>query len=274
MTDVFGAFGALPPGYGEHLGRIARWREIYAGRPPWGYVKKSGLYGKGERRMAQLGCARVLCESLSGLTFGTQADLRCADEKAREFVLEVFQANGFWENMPSFFSRAYALGGGVIRVYRENAARDATGFVIDYMGADQFVPLSASHGRVDGGIFAGTVRKDGECYELCERHLGDVIERKVTRQGKEYDVKAVTGLEAVSSREGAGFAYFKPAAADPDGDTLFGMSVFEGCTDTLQAIDTVFDSLTREFILGRKRIIVPSSCIRTLVDPDTGKVSR
>ncbi|MBR4224452.1 MAG: phage portal protein [Oscillospiraceae bacterium] len=269
MIGTFGAFGALPEGYGEHIGRIEEWREIYAGRPPWGHIKKSGLYGKGDRRIAQLGCAKVLCESLSGLTFGTQADIRCADERQREFILDVLQYNGFWENMPAFFSRAYALGGGVIRAYESGGE-----IVLDYMGADQFIPLSASHGRVDGGIFVGTVYRDGKRYELAERHIGDVIERALFHNGKRCDVKEVTGLDEVSTRDSAGFAYFRPAIADPDGQSLFGMSAFAGCTDTLRAIDTVFDSFTREFILGRKRIIVPSSCIRTVVDPDTGRVCR
>lgn len=53
-----------------------------------------------------------------------------------------------------------------------------------------------------------------------------------------------------------------------------GLSVFYNSKDTLKALDIAFDSLQREFILGRKRIIVPSSCIRTVVDPDTGDVRR
>lgn len=55
---------------------------------------------------------------------------------------------------------------------------------------------------------------------------------------------------------------------------MLGLSCFANCTDTLKALDIAFDSFSREFVLGRKRIIVPSSCIRTVVDPDTGRISR
>ncbi|MCU6727988.1 Uncharacterised protein [uncultured Ruminococcus sp.] len=38
---------------------IAACADIYKGEPPWAYVKRSGLYGKGERRMSMLGGAYV-----------------------------------------------------------------------------------------------------------------------------------------------------------------------------------------------------------------------
>ncbi|MBQ5311738.1 MAG: phage portal protein [Oscillospiraceae bacterium] len=250
---------------------MSLWRSIYSGEPPWSYVRRSGLYGRGERRIAMLGCAKVLCDSLAALTFGTQADIYCADERQREYILSVLQKNNFWENMPSFLSRAYALGGGVLKVYS-----DGTDIHTDFVDADLFIPLTMRDGRVDGGIFAGAVYSHGERYTLLERHLDGMIERYVTdSRGKKADCEAVTGLEECAEYgEGTGFAYFKPSCTNPDGQSLYGVSVFSGCTDTLRAIDTVFDSFTREFVLGRKRIIVPSSCIRTVVDPETGKVSR
>lgn len=81
---------------------IAACAEIYKGEPPWTYVKRSGLYGKGERRMSMLGGAKVLCDSLAALTFSSQADIYCADHRQQELVERVLQDNGFWENMPSF----------------------------------------------------------------------------------------------------------------------------------------------------------------------------
>ncbi len=271
ITLVRKAFGELPRGTAEHFGRMELWRDIYSGEPPWQYVKRSGLYGRGERRMAMLGCAKVLCDSLAALTFGTQADIYCTDERQREFILAVLQKNSFWENMPSFLSRAYALGGGVLRVYT-----DGEDIHTDFTDADQFIPLSTSYGAVDGGIFCGTVYSHGQRYTLIEKHEDGRVERYLAdSRGKQADCEAVTGLEDSDEYgEGTGFACFRPSVTNPDGQSLYGMSVIEGCMDTLKAIDTVFDSFTREFILGRKRIIVPSSCIRTVVDPETGRVSR
>ena len=44
--------------------------------------------------------------------------------------------------------------------------------------------------------------------------------------------------------------------------------------DTLKALDVAFDSFAREFVLGKKRIIVPSAFVQTVVDPDTGEMKR
>jgi A118 family predicted phage portal protein len=52
-----------------------------------------------------------------------------------------------------------------------------------------------------------------------------------------------------------------------------GSSVFAGAEDTLKSLDTVFDSLNREFVLGRKRIIVPYYAVRGEYD-ENGELKR
>ena len=39
-------------------------------------------------------------------------------------------------------------------------------------------------------------------------------------------------------------------------------------------MDVCYDSFRREFVLGKKRIIVPTSCIRQVTDPSTGRLVR
>ncbi len=255
--------------------RIGLWNAVYSGHPPWEYVKKSGLYGKGERRISALGCGRVLCDSLSALTFSNQADIITDNTAAQGFVMRTLDENAFWENMPSFLSRAFGLGGGVVRTFISGGQ-----VCLDFVGADSFVPTGQERGRVNSGIFRSAVTVGGRRYTLYERHITEknstVIERELySADGRQEDV-ALTGLSERDEFEGCGamFSYFRPILPDPSGASLCGISVFDGCMDTLKALDTVFDSFVREFILGRKRIIVPSSCIRTVVDPDTGNVSR
>jgi A118 family predicted phage portal protein len=54
-------------------------------------------------------------------------------------------------------------------------------------------------------------------------------------------------------------------------DSPLGVSIFANALDSLRALDVAFDSFEREFRLGKKRILVPDTAIRTIVDPDTGK---
>lgn len=261
---------------------IAACADIYRGEPPWAYVKRSGLYGKGERRMSMLGSAKVLCDSLAALTFSSQADIYCGDHAQQELVERVLQDNGFWENMPSFFSRAYALGGGALRVFI-----DGGNIGIDYISADSFIPVGGFCGSIKEGIFRSRFCKGGEAFTLFERQgMGDggiftdraLFSSRDGFLGEQIPVESVfEGLSEHSEYDISEplFGYFRPAGANNLSDeSMLGLSCFANCTDTIKALDIVFDSFSREFVLGRKRIIVPSSCIRTVVDPDTGKISR
>ena len=52
------------------------------------------------------------------------------------------------------------------------------------------------------------------------------------------------------------------------------MSIYANALDTLKALDIAFDSFSREFTLGKKRIIVPAQCIQTVVNHETGQMER
>lgn len=256
---------------------------IYRGEPPWAYVKRSGLYGKGERRISQLGCAKVLCDSLASLTFSSQADIFCKSHAQQEYAMQVLQENGFWEKAPAFFSRAYALGGGAMKIYIDGGRVS-----IDYVSAEDFIPVGSGRGGICEGIFGSRFLRSGREFALFERQgmAGGhaVIDRKLyeVKNGSlscEIPVEEVFGGLSERSEypnmDVPMFAYFRPAGDNNLSEgSLLGLSCFANCTDTLKALDIAFDSFSREFVLGRKRIIVPSSCIRTVVDPDTGRISR
>ncbi|MGN1089179.1 MAG: phage portal protein [Huintestinicola sp.] len=285
LSDVKRAFpDAVMPDCETYYGSvIAQCNDIYRGEPPWAYVKRSGLYGKGERRMNMLYCAKVLCDTMASLTFCGQADIFCGNEGQQKYVENVLRENNFWEAMPAFFSRAYALGGGVLKIFADGGR-----VCIDFVDADCFIPTGCGAGGINEGIFRSCWQKNGVCYTLLERqYMKDghaaadraLFTSGLGAPGRQVPMETLfEGLEEHSEYEDFTepmFAYFRPAAANNLAEgSLLGISCFANCTDTLKAIDIAFDSLSREFILGRKRIIVPSSCIRTVVDPDTGAVSR
>ncbi len=284
-SDAQRAFGlnSVPVSGDFYTDKIALCNSIYSGDPPWRYVRKSGLYGKGYRRMSMLNCAKVLCDNLAQLTFSNQVDISSANSAHYDFIMTVLQENGFWSNMPSFLSKAYALGGGAVKVLISDKR-----IFLDYVDALSFVPCGYSGRGITEGIFENRFAKGGHCYTLLEKHGIEndhaVCDRALftsdngtlERQIPVSDM--FPGLEEHSEyyRISAPlFAYFRSAEANNfDSDSVLGISCFANCIDTLQALDVAFDSFSREFVLGRKRIIVPSSCIRTIVDPDTGKISR
>ena len=67
----------------------------------------------------------------------------------------------------------------------------------------------------------------------------------------------------IEGAERAYFQYFKPFGANyADDNTPLGMSIFAPAMNTLHGIDIMFDSLQREFVLGKKRIIAPARVMK------------
>ena len=55
------------------------------------------------------------------------------------------------------------------------------------------------------------------------------------------------------------FQYIKPFGANyADDNSPLGMSIYAPAMNTLHSLDIMFDSLQREFVLGKKRIIAPA----------------
>jgi A118 family predicted phage portal protein len=179
--------------------------------------------------------------------------------------------------MPQFLSYAYALGGGVIKCFADNGS-----VMLDYLHADQFVPTEYDSRRIYGGVFRSVTCSGGSYYTLLENYSRGKVGYKLFRSadkdslGSEVSVTELYELpeNVAYDTDIPMFAYFRPAVSNNLGDNCLGLSVFANSTGTLKALDIAFDSFSREFILGRKRIIVPSSCIRTVVDTETGNVQR
>lgn len=247
----------------EHLfTQIKEWREIYEGGGDWRYVRRGGMNG-GMRRMNSLGAAKALCAQLAALCFSQQAEIDCGDENITARVLEVLQENGFWDCFPAFIEKMLALGSGVIKTYIDGGK-----VKLDFISADCFIPTDYDNSGVYGGVIISRFCKNGKSYALLEEHArtGDGYTvtntlyadngswREIPLADIYPDLQKKTVIKNLSKPL---FVYFKAA-----GSSQLGESAFASAVDTLKSLDIVFDSLEREFVLGKKRIIVPVSAIR------------
>lgn len=247
------------------LAKIAHWENIYAGNGEWRYVRKGGIDG-GTRRVASLGAAKSLCQELAGLCFSQQADFYFKNDAVKKYVLKTLQDNGFWRCFPLFLEKMFALGSGVIKTYVEGGK-----IKLDFLGADSFIPTQYDEQNVYGGVIMSGVRDGGKDFLLLERHEksgGDYIITNLLLddRGKERSLaEYLPGLEAGVKVRGLKrplFVYFRPAVANNISGDPLGISVFANAVDLIKALDVALDSLEREFVLGRKRIIVPTSALR------------
>ncbi len=267
----------------QQYSKISEMENIFSGQPPWSDVKRSGLSSRGTRKMNMLGTAKVLADEFATLSFSEQVEITLDDENAEEYVKNALELNGFYKNMPAFLSSAYALGGGVIKVFADNRQP-----CLDFVSADNFIPTAWNGKGIFEGIFTSSTAKGKSFYTLVERHSRNngiyEIENRLFRSNYESELGNEVSLEELYSdlqpnfsydSDKQMFSYFKLAIANNffSGSQL-GISVFANSIDTLKALDIAFDSFSREFVLGKKRIIVPSSCVRTIVNPDTGESTR
>lgn len=252
---------------------ISRWNDIYCGRPPWAKVRKSTLSSKGERNIAMLNTGKVLCDYLSDLTFSEQCDITVSVEQYQDFLNKTLNRCGFWKFLPEFISKAYALGGGALKVYADGGE-----IAIDYVKATDFVPTEWAVNDIRSGAFRTLVHKGDWYYSLIELMHGDKIEHKLFKSASENELGKECSLSelydnladsiTIGGIDKPLFSYFKPAFSNntPDTAVPLGISAFANSADTLKALDVVFDSFEREFVLGRKRIIVPAESIQTIFD--------
>ncbi len=164
---------------------------------------------------------------------------------------------------------------------------------IGYCAADQFVPLAWDNSQVKAAVFISREARDGHYYTRLEWHRRDGeayrVDNEVYRSearagagrdvlGVRYPLEAVypelseqTRLQAVDSL----FTYWRtPIANNLDDDSPLGVSIYANALETLRALDICYDSFVQEFELGKKRIIVPARCVRTVADPGTGEMRR
>ncbi len=283
ISDAKKAYGRDVPELGGFYRHIEKWNALFSNKPPWARTKKSGLFSAGEREMSRLGTAKVVADEFSRLTFSEQVNISAA-EPYGEYVMKVLNDNGFWKRMPEFLSAAYALGGGALKVYADKGKP-----CINYIRGNLFVPLEWNEREIISAAFQGKLYRSGVFYTLFERHYinetgGYSVEHKLFSSSSKYSLGSECPLSAAYPDlpevaeygfDVPMFRYFKPDVSNNiDEISPLGVSVYDGAVDTLKALDVAFDSFSREFILGKKRIIVPSSCIRTVIDIETGTSKR
>lgn len=283
-TEISQAFPELAiPDIADYYTReIEPAKRVYQGSPPWKNVRHAGVRKK-HREMALLNAAKVVCDKMAALTYSEQCEITASDEAYQRIIGDVLAANAFQSKFPEWLSRAYAMGGGILKLRIEKNETK-----IDYLNADVFFPTEWNNRIITGGIFRSTFVKNGKFYRIFEYQHTTVNGFAIENKAFESDSRSVLGTpcdiqrlfpECAEKTDFTGikqpfFVYFKPAIGNNRCfDTPLGLPIFANSYDTLRGIDVIFDSLQREYILGKKRIIVPSELIKTEIDAK-GKETR
>ena len=307
FKDVF-EIGGVPAFNQFYYFGIFIWKYLYKGfYKPWHRVAAPTIeHPRATRDLERMDIAKAVCAEMAGLVWSEQCDIHVSQsgdgerQPLDEFVHDVLARNNFWTKMQEFCEQMLALGGGAMKAWYETR-RDTTGAEIPGSGqiqigfcmADQFVPTAWDNAKVSDGVFISRQAKDGYYYTRLEWHKWDGQTYWITNElyraeqqkngaqepqdilGFRYPLNAIypflnekTALQGVSTSL---FAYCRTAVANNiDDNSPLGVSLYANALSTLKALDICYDSFIREFVLGKKRIIVPAKSIRVVTDLQTG----
>ena len=267
-----------------------------------------------KREMYRMNIAKAITAEMAGLVWGEECTVNVSIEgressdenpdPLNEFVQKVLCKNAFAEKMQESIEEGLALGGASLKVWAEsrhdedgNEIPDSRKIMIGYAMADQFIPISWDNAKVTEGVFVSRIAKGGYYYTRLEWHRWNGLTYVITNElyrseiqkgknpeetqdilGVRYPLSEIYPyLEEVTEIpvEESLFSYWRtPIANNLDDNSPLGMSIYGNALETLHALDICYDSFVREFRLGKKRIIVPARAVRSVVDPQTGRLVR
>ncbi|EKZ3566513.1 phage portal protein [Listeria monocytogenes] len=259
---------------------IDMWKRLYQGHyAEWHNLNYEHNGNPVNRRQLSMNLPKVTAKYMSKLLFNEKVKINIDDKAAEEFVLNVLKTNGFTKNMERYIEYGEAMGGFVIKVYHDGNKNVKVSFAT----ADCMYPLSNDSENVDECVIANSFHKNNKYYTLLEWNewQGDVytvttelyqsddpneLGTKVSLKLLFNDIEPVVPLPPLTRPT---FIYIKPNIANNKNLTSpLGISIYANALDTLKTLDLMFDSYYQEFKLGKKKVLVPSSFVKTAVNLD------
>ena len=259
------SFGTVADSTYNH---ISDWLAWYRGS-----VKKfhtywiyDGIQSKKQERY-KLGMAKKVCEDWANLLLNEKVAIKAGDFD--EKLLEILETNNFFVRANQLIEITFALGTGALVEYLDADENP----MIDYIRADMIYPLSWDNGDITECAFGSikTVNEEERIYLQLHRkgirEKGEdanlyYIENKYldAKTGDEAelpdDIKEIVPTKCDKPL----FQIITPNIVNNlELDSPMGISVFANAVDQVKGSDLVYDSYMNEFVLGRKRILVPYS---------------
>lgn len=260
----------------ETYNHIDEWLEWYQNDVERFHKYKvfNGVSTKEEERY-KLGMAKKVCEDWANLLLNEKVAIKAGNYEER--LQEILDNNNFLVRANQLIEMAFALGTGALVEYL-----DGEKVVIDYIRADMIYPLSWENGNITECAFGSIRVIDGnEVIYLQIHRLGDADQGEDPElyyiENKYIDKKESVELEIPGDMlpliptkyDSPLFQIITPNICNNiDLDSPLGVSVFANAIDQLKGCDLVYDSYMNEFVLGRKRILVPISLAKIQMEKD------
>lgn len=220
---------------------------------------------KTEQERYRLGMAKTICEDWANLLLNEKVTIKAGDYSKR--LEEILTWNKFRVNGNKLIELAFALGTAAFAEYKDAAGN----IIIDYIRADMIYPLSWDNGEITECAFGSTRVIDGkeriylQIHRYGNQEEGEnptiyYLENKYldAESGKEIEAPEIVMPIVETGSELPLFQILTPNICNNiELDSPLGVSVFANAISQLKSCDVVYDSYVNEYVMGRKRILVP-----------------
>ena len=263
-ATVASAVGA-PKSVADFQARIERWYNLYAATPV--PIVFDTINGTIRRDRLTMKLPSRICEDWAGLMWGENSYITGSP------LVEEVMGDEFASRLLSHIEGTMGLGTGgmeVIADFQLNAAGTITGFsnlYIDTCEATNIYPLSWDRGRIRSAAFVSFEDKKTFSVRI-HSHDGErgTIENKRFRSwgNAAREMPLDDGVAPLITYQGPPmFVVWFPAVRNaywPKGP--FGVSVLDRPADTFEVLDSAFDNLHADIVLGRKMIMMPETMLK------------
>ncbi|PIC65346.1 portal protein [Sporosarcina sp. P13] len=263
---------------------IEQWKALYQGYfSEWHDLQYRTIDGLKKRRMATLNMPKVLSQEMATLIFNERCEINIDDEGLASNIDDVLKNNKFNKHFQDYLEYQFALGGMVIKPYFQDGE-----IKLSFVTPDCFIPVAWDNKGIFEAVFTNQTRKGQKVYTHLEWHLREsdeyviknelYVSENATELGKKIPLSelypALEEEARVSGIKRSLFVYFSPNTANQiDMSSPLGVPIYSHALDTLKSLDVAYDSFEREFRLGKRRIIVPASAVRSVIN-EHGQLQR
>lgn len=224
----------------------------------------------------KLGMAKTVCEDWANLLLNEKVSIKAGSYEER--LSGILRSNNFYTRGNRLVEMAFSLGTGAFVEYLN--AEDEV--VIDYIRSDMIYPISWDNGDVTECAFGTPKTIDGKDVVYIQIHrLGRIaqeedpdlyyIENVYVDAESEKEMDPPEEIEEIVNTGSVEplFQLITPNICNNiDLDSPLGISVYANAIDEVKGTDLVYDSYMNEFVLGRKRIMVPISQAKRQMQED------
>lgn len=249
----------------EYYAAVQEWIQWYAGELTefHQYRIHNGQATVNQNRR-RLYMAKQICEDWANLLMTENVSI-VVEGAYQTRLSEVLQRNRFQPRANQLVELAFATGSGAFVEYR---GRDGEA-MIDYVRGGMIFPLGWENGTVLECAFASTRKVDGkEAYYVQIHRLenGEYIINNAyvdAQSGTELPLPEWMEPEVRTGTDIPLFQIIKPNIVNSvDLDNPLGMAVYADAMDILKSCDLIYDCYCTEFLLGRKRLMIPAGLLQ------------